>query len=97
MLKLVIEIVHILTQVLSTVIFVQFIMSILIAFNVINTYNQFVASIWQALTVITEPFYRPIRRILPDLGTIDLSPLVVLILIRIIDGPVLNYLDSFAV
>jgi YggT family protein len=79
-----INIVSYLLSILSTIIVVQFVMSILIAFNVINTYNQFVASIWQALNVITEPLYRPIRRILPDLGPIDFSPAVVLILINIL-------------
>jgi YggT family protein len=97
MLQMIIEIVHILAQVLGTVIFVQFIMSILITFNVINTYNQFVASIWQALTVLTEPFYRPIRKRLPDLGPIDFSPMVVLVLIWIVQEPVLRYLKGFVV
>ena len=57
------------------------ILSWLVAFNVINTYNDFVRSFLGALDRITEPLYRPIRRILPDFGGIDFSPLVVLILI----------------
>ena len=56
------------------------VMSWLIAFNVINPYNQFVRSIWQGLNAVTEPALRPIRRMMPDLGGIDISP-VVLILI----------------
>jgi YggT family protein len=68
----------------AMIIFVQFIMSILIAFNVINTYNEFVRAVWQALEKLTEPLYRPIRRILPDLGPIDFSPAVVLIIINIL-------------
>lgn len=69
---------------LGMVIVAQFVMSILIAFNVINTYNEFVRAIWQALQKMTEPLYRPIRRILPDFGTIDFSPMVVIILITIL-------------
>jgi len=69
---------------LGIVIVAQFVMSILIAFNVINTYNEFVRAIWQALQKMTEPLYRPIRRILPDFGAIDFSPMVVIILITIL-------------
>ena len=68
---------------LGIVIVVQFVMSILISFNVINTYNEFVRAIWQALEKMTEPLYRPIRRVLPDFGAIDFSPMVVIILITI--------------
>jgi YggT family protein len=68
---------------LGIVIVVQFVMSILISFNVINTYNEFVRAIWQALEKMTEPLYRPIRKVLPDFGAIDFSPMVVIILITI--------------
>ena len=69
---------------LGMVIVVQFVMSILIAFNVINTYNEFVRAIWQALEKMTQPLYRPIRKVMPDLGALDLSPMVVLLLIIIL-------------
>ncbi|MFZ1102010.1 MAG: YggT family protein [Hyphomicrobiaceae bacterium] len=55
------------------------IMSWLIAFNVINPYNQFVRSIWMGLNALTEPLLRPIRRWLPDLGGIDISPMVLIL------------------
>jgi YggT family protein len=80
----VIGIIAYLLSILSTIIVVQFVMSILIQFNVINTYNDFVAGLWKALNILTEPLYRPIRRLLPDLGGIDFSPAVVLILINIL-------------
>jgi YggT family protein len=51
---------------------------------VINTYNDFVRSFLNALNRLTEPLYRPIRRILPDFGGIDFSPFVVLILIMVL-------------
>jgi YggT family protein len=55
------------------------VMSWLIAFNVVNPYNQFVRSIWQGLNALTEPLLRPIRRVMPDLGGIDISPVVLII------------------
>ena len=79
----VIQILQVLLDVLWWIIIIQAILSWLIAFNVINTYNDVVRSIWQALQTITEPIYRPIRRILPDFGALDLSPLVVLLLLYI--------------
>ena len=68
---------------------IQAVISWLIAFNVINTYNDTVRAIWQALEKITEPVYRPIRRILPDFGALDLSPLVVLLVIGILSRVVI--------
>lgn len=55
------------------------ILSWLLAFGVVNSRNQFVATVGGALYRLTEPVYRPIRQFLPDLGGIDLSPLVVLL------------------
>jgi len=71
------------------VIIVQAVLSWLISFNVINTQNEFVRSIWKALNTMTEPLYRPVRKILPDFGALDLSPMVVLILINILQRFVL--------
>jgi YggT family protein len=80
---------YILLDVLWWIIFASVIMSWLISFNVINTHNDVVRTIWQALETITEPLYRPIRRILPDFGALDLSPLVVLLAISILQRAVL--------
>lgn len=91
-----IQIVNILLTVLWWFIIAQAVMSWLIAFNVINTHSEFVSQIWTVLDRITEPLYRPFRRIMPDFGGLDLTPMVVLILIIIIQGPVLNYLARFA-
>ena len=70
--------------VLAWIIIAQAILSWLVAFNVINTHNDFMRSFLNALDRITEPLYRPIRRILPDFGGLDFSPLVLLILIQIV-------------
>jgi YggT family protein len=55
------------------------VMSWLIAFNVVNPYNQFVRAVWQGLNAMTEPLLRPIRRLMPDLGGIDVSPVVLIL------------------
>ena len=72
-----------LLRVLSYIIIAQAIISWLVAFNVINTHSDFMRSFLTALDRITEPLYRPIRRILPDFGGIDFSPIVVLLLISV--------------
>lgn len=56
----------------------------LYAFNVVNTRNRFVASIGEFLYKVTEPALRPIRKILPDLGGIDISPIILLLAIYFI-------------
>ncbi|MGH6621406.1 MAG: YggT family protein [Alphaproteobacteria bacterium] len=63
------------------IIILQVVMSWLIAFNVINTNNRFVYLVGDFLYRLTEPAMRPIRRILPNLGGIDLSPMVLLLLL----------------
>lgn len=62
--------------------FVWVIISWLVAFNVINTYNRFVAMVMDFLYRLTEPGLRPIRRFMPNLGGIDLSPLVLLLAVQ---------------
>ncbi len=57
------------------------IFSWLYAFNVVNSSNQFINTIGRALYQFTEPMYRPIRRFMPDLGGLDLSPIVVLVIL----------------
>ena len=92
-----IQIVDIILTVLWWFIIAQAVMSWLIAFNVINTHNDFVGQLWHVLDRITEPLYRPFRRIMPDFGGLDLTPMVVLILLIILQGPVINYLYTLGV
>ncbi|MEQ1509931.1 MAG: YggT family protein [Sphingopyxis sp.] len=91
-----IEVFDIILQVASTIIMVQFILSLLIVFNVVSMQNDLVRNIMSTLDILTEPMYRPIRKIMPNTGAIDFSPLVVIIIIRIIKGPVLGYIASLA-
>ncbi len=83
------QIIDLLLNILTWIIIIQAVLSWLVAFNVINTHNDFVRQILYALDRITEPLYRPIRRILPDFGALDLSPLVVLLLIYILRNIIL--------
>ncbi len=66
------------------------IFSWLYAFNVVNTSNRFVAMVGEFLFKVTEPALRPIRRILPDLGGIDISPIVLLLIIFFIQRLLVN-------
>jgi YggT family protein len=68
------------------------VLSWLIAFNVVNTRNQLVASFAEFLYRITEPALRPIRSILPNLGGIDISPVILILLIILIENVILYYI-----
>lgn len=74
------------------VIIVSVIMSWLIAFNVINRHNQLVDAIWRTCQALTEPLLRPIRNILPNMGGIDISPILLIIGINALQIGVNNYL-----
>lgn len=73
-----------LLQVLQTIIFIWFILSLLISFNVVNLHNQFVAALWRGLNAILDPLLNPIRRVLPNTGGIDFSAMVLLIGLTVI-------------
>jgi len=68
------------------IILIHVIMSWLINFNVINVRQPLVYQIWTGLNRLTEPVYRPIRRMLPDLGGIDLAPLIVFLAIYFVQN-----------
>ena len=65
---------------------------LLIAFNVVNTRNQVVASISEFLYRITEPLLRPIRNMLPNLGGIDVSPVILILIILLIENIIVRYI-----
>ena len=77
------SIVDLLLSVLLWIIIIQAVLSWLVAFNVVNTHNDFVRQVLNGLNQLTEPLYRPIRRIMPDFGALDFSPMVVMLLILI--------------
>lgn len=61
------------------VIIVSAVLSWLVAFDVVNMRNRFVYLVGDTLNRLTEPVYRPVRRFLPDMGGLDLSPLIVIL------------------
>ena len=79
-----INILQLLLQVLTWIIIAQVIISWLFAFNVINPSSGFMRALVEALDKITAPLYRPIRKIMPDFGGIDFSPLVLILAIAIV-------------
>jgi YggT family protein len=70
---------------------IMIIMSWLISFNVINTRNQVVAGVWRALNQVTDPILRPIRRVIPPMGGLDLSPIIVFIVIFFLQQLIANF------
>jgi YggT family protein len=72
------------------------IFSWLYAFNVINTRNQFVNTIGRALYQMTEPVLRPIRRFMPDLGGVDISPIILVLIIYLLQQIIIYYLYPLA-
>ena len=78
------EIIGYLIQVIVMLVIVQFVMSLLISFNVVNMHNDFVAAVWRAINALLEPILAPIRRIMPDTGAIDFSPMVLIVLLQIV-------------
>jgi YggT family protein len=89
-LRTLLEIAAILLNVLWWLIIIQVILSWLVAFNVINTSSDGVRRFLVGLDRFLEPLYRPFRKILPDFGGLDLSPVVVLLLIGILINPVIT-------
>ena len=83
MLIALVDIADLLLSILIWIIIIQVILSWLLAFNVLNTSSHGVRDLRVAIDRITAPLYRPIRRLLPDFGGIDFSPLVILILIQV--------------
>ena len=78
------SIIDMILQILVWIIIAQIILSWLVAFNVINTSSNFVRTLLDALDRLTAPLYRPIRKIMPDFGGIDFSPIVLILAIQIL-------------
>lgn len=78
------EIIGYLISIVVTLVIVQFVLSLLISFNVVNMHNNVVAALWQAVNALLDPVLRPIRRIMPATGALDLSPMVLIIGLTIV-------------
>lgn len=77
------------------IIIIQAIMSWLISFNVLNIRQPLVYQIWSGLNRITEPVYKPIRKSIPPMGGLDLTPIVVLIGIFALQTIIANNLYAY--
>ncbi len=66
------------------VIIIQAVLSWLIAFDVINRYNQIVQSFWSFSNALTEPLLRPFRRVIPPIGGVDITPILALIALQLV-------------
>jgi YggT family protein len=77
--RAILDVVLLVLQLYVYVIITAAILSWLVAFNVVNRYNDFVRSIWNLVTALTEPLLRPIRSAIPNLGGIDISPVILLL------------------
>ena len=78
------EIVALLTNVLVMLIVIQFIIGLLFAFNVVSPSNEFLAAFYTSINRLLDPVLRPIRNVLPQTGSIDFSPLVLIIALQVL-------------
>jgi YggT family protein len=79
------------------VVIASVILSWLMAFGVVNPYNTTVRAIWQGLNAVTEPLLRPIRNMMPNLGAIDISPIVLLLACFFVQSVILGSLRDIVV
>ena len=73
------------------------VLSWLIAFNVVNVRNQFVGMIADFLYRVTEPVLRPIRNVMPNLGGLDISPVILILLIFLIERVIIYYIYPYTI
>lgn len=79
------QIVGYLISIVLVLVIVQFVLSLLVSFNVLSMRSNWVAAIWTAINALLDPLLSPIRRVLPNTGAIDFSPLVLIVVLNIID------------
>ena len=90
--RAVLDVVLLVLQLYTYVIIGSAILSWLIGFNVVNIRNDFVRSIWSMFNALTEPVLRPIRALLPNMGGIDISPVIALLGIFFIENVISRYI-----
>ena len=93
--RAVLDIVLLVLHAYSYIIIAAAILSWLLAFDVVNFRNDFVRSVWNFLNALTEPVLRPIRSILPNLGGIDVSPIILLLLLLLLEDVIERYVYPF--
>jgi YggT family protein len=86
------DVIVILLQIYIYLLIAAAVLSWLVAFNVVNSRNQFVAMVGDFLYRVTEPVLRPIRNIMPNLGGIDISPVILILIIILIEKLIYYYI-----
>jgi YggT family protein len=89
--RAILDVVLIVIQLYTWVVIASVIFSWLVGFNIVNMRNQVVATIGEALYRMTEPVLGPIRRAMPAFGTLDLSPIVLLLLLFLLERVIIYY------
>lgn len=87
----ILDLIMVVLRIATFIIIIQAVLSWLVGFNVLSLQNPTVRSIWGGLQRITEPVYRPIRNILPPMGGLDLTPMVVLLIIFFLERVIARY------
>lgn len=77
------QIIDLITRAIIFLVIVQFVIGLLFSFNVVSPSNDFLMQVYRSINALLEPILRPIRRIMPDTGAIDFSPLVLILLLNI--------------
>jgi YggT family protein len=93
--RAVLDIVLVVLDLYTWVIIAGAILSWLIAFGVVNIRNDFVRSVWNLFLALTEPFLRPIRKFLPHTGGIDISPVILLLGVMLLQRIIVYYVYPF--
>lgn len=78
MLLILMSVISLLIQVVIALVIVQFVVSLLFAFNVLSPQNEIAGAIWRTCSMLLDPILRPIQKIMPDTRPIDLSPMVLI-------------------
>ncbi len=86
MLLILVSVISLLVQVVIALVIVQFVVSLLFAFNVVNPHNEIAGAIWRTCNMMLDPILRPIQKIMPDTRPLDLSPMVLILGLTILQN-----------
>jgi len=93
MIHIIFEVIRAILGLISLVLIIYVVISWLYAFDVVNRRNQLVGSIWQFCRAVTDPLVRPLRRIIPPIAGVDLSVMVLLLIVYLLQADVSWWLE----
>ncbi len=94
MIHILFELIRAILGLISIVLIIHVVISWLFAFDVVSRSNAFVGSIWRFTSAVTDPMVRPLRRLIPPIGGVDLSILVLLLVIYLLQNEVSYWLEN---